>query len=216
MLRNTLTAASHIAVEGPIGVGKTSLAQRLASHLDAQLLLEQPERNPFISRFYEDQERFALATQLAFLLQRIDRLRSLPPPEDDGRPLVSDFLLEKDALFALLTLAADEHELYRQVYEQLAPQPLRPDLVIYLQARPETLLARIRKRGRDMERRIGDAYLGVLSESYMRFFHAYDAAPVLVVNCENIDFVDSDDDFQLLVRRIEGMRGQREFFNRGE
>jgi len=214
--RNTLTAARHIVVEGPIGAGKTSLARRLGAHIDAQLLLEQPELNPFLSRFYQDQQRFALQTQLFFLFQRLDQLRELSQPDFFARPVVADYLLEKDPLFALLTLSEDEYGLYRKVYEQLSPTATPPDLVIYLQAKPETLIARVRKRGADMERRIGDAYLTVLAESYMRFFHNYDAAPVMVVNSENINFVDSDDDFQLLVKRIESMRGHREYFNRGE
>jgi len=214
--RNTLTAARHIVVEGPIGVGKTSLARRLGALLEAQLLLEQPELNPFLSRFYQDQQRFALPTQLSFLLQRVDKLRELSPPDGCTDQVVADFLLEKDTLFALLTLADDEYRLYRQVYGQLSFPDASPDLVIYLQASPETLIARVRKRGLDMERRIGDAYLSGLAESYMHFFHDYNAAPVMVVNCENINFVDRDDDFQLLVKRIEAMRGHREFFNRGE
>jgi deoxyguanosine kinase len=214
--RNTLTAARHIVVEGPIGVGKTSLARRLGALLEAQLLLEQPELNPFLSRFYQDQQRFALPTQLSFLLQRVDKLRELSPLDDCTTQVVADFLLEKDTLFALLTLADDEYRLYRQVYGQLSFPDASPDLVIYLQASPETLIARVRKRGLDMERRIGDAYLSGLAESYMHFFHDYNAAPVMVVNCENINFVDRDDDFQLLVKRIEAMRGHREFFNRGE
>ena len=214
--RNTLTAARHIVVEGPIGVGKTSLARRLGALLEAQLLLEQPELNPFLSRFYQDQQRFALPTQLSFLLQRVDKLRELSPLGDCTKQVVADFLLEKDTLFALLTLADDEYRLYRQVYGQLSFPDAAPDLVIYLQASPETLIARVRKRGLDMERRIGDAYLSGLAESYMHFFHDYDAAPVMVVNCDNINFVDRDDDFQLLVKRIEAMRGHREFFNRGE
>ena len=214
--RNTLTAARHIVVEGPIGVGKTSLARRLGALLEAQLLLEQPELNPFLSRFYQDQQRFALPTQLSFLLQRVDKLRELSPPDGCTDQVVADFLLEKDTLFALLTLADDEYRLYRQVYGQLSFPDAAPDLVIYLQASPETLIARVRKRGLDMERRIGDAYLSGLAESYMHFFHDYDAAPVMVVNCDNINFVDRDDDFQLLVKRIEAMRGHREFFNRGE
>ena len=214
--RNTLTAARHIVVEGPIGAGKTSLARRLGEHIDAQLLLEQPELNPFLSRFYQDQQRFALQTQLFFLFQRLDKLRDLSQPDFFTRPVVADYLLEKDPLFALLTLSEDEYGLYRKIYEHLSPEVAPPDLVIYLQARPETLIERVRKRGVGMERKIGDAYLTILAESYMRFFHNYDAAPVMVVNSENLNFVDSDDDFQLLVKRIESMRGHREYFNRGE
>jgi deoxyguanosine kinase len=214
--RNTLTSARHVVVEGPIGVGKTSLALRLGAHIDAQLLLEQPELNPFLSRFYQDQQRFALQTQLFFLFQRVDKLRELSVPDFFTRPVVTDYLLEKDPLFALLTLSEDEYGLYRKVYEEVSPPATPPDLVIYLQAKPETLIARVRKRGVDMERRIGDAYLTLLAESYMHFFHNYEAAPVMVVNSENINFVDNDDDFQLLVKRIEAMRGHREYFNRGE
>ncbi|WP_374682389.1 deoxynucleoside kinase [Accumulibacter sp.] len=214
--RTTLTAARHIVVEGPIGAGKTSLARRLGAHIDAQLLLEQPELNPFLSRFYQDQQRFALQTQLFFLFQRLEKLRDLAQRDFFARPVVADYLLEKDPLFALLTLNEDDYGLYRKIYEHLSPTATPPDLVIYLQANPETLIARVRKRGVDMERRISDSYLTVLAESYMRFFHNYDAAPVMVVNSENINFVDSDDDFQLLVKRIELMRGHREYFNRGE
>jgi deoxyguanosine kinase len=214
--RNALISARHVVVEGPIGVGKTSLALRLGAHIDARLLLEQPELNPFLSRFYQDQQRFALQTQLFFLFQRVDKLRELSVPDFFTRPVVTDYLLEKDPLFALLTLSEDEYGLYRKVYEEVSPPATPPDLVIYLQAKPETLIARVRKRGVDMERRIGDAYLTLLAESYMHFFHNYEAAPVMVVNSENINFVDNDDDFQLLVKRIEAMRGHREYFNRGE
>jgi deoxyadenosine/deoxycytidine kinase len=216
MKKNPLASARHIVVEGPIGVGKTSLARRLAGHLEAQLLLEQPELNPFLSRFYQDQRRFALQTQLFFLFQRLDQLRELSQPDFFTRTVVADYLLEKDPLFALLTLSEDEYTLYRKIYDHISPQTASPDLVIYLQARPETLIARVRKRGIDMERKISDAYLTVLAESYTRFFHNYDAAPVMVVNSENLNFVDKDDDFHLLVQRIESMRGHREYFNRGE
>lgn len=216
MKKNPLASARHIVVEGPIGVGKTSLARRLAGHLEAQLLLEQPELNPFLSRFYQDQRRFALQTQLFFLFQRLDQLRELSQPDFFTRTVVGDYLLEKDPLFALLTLNEDEYTLYRKIYDHISPQTASPDLVIYLQARPETLIARVRKRGIDMERKISDAYLTVLAESYTRFFHNYDAAPVMVVNSENLNFVDKDDDFHLLVQRIESMRGHREYFNRGE
>ena len=216
MKKNPLSSARHIVVEGPIGVGKTSLARRLAAHLDCGLLLEQPELNPFLSRFYQDQRRYALQTQLFFLFQRIDQLRDLTQPDFFGRSIVADYLFEKDPLFAQLTLGDDEYALYRQIYATLTPHVPTPDLVIYLQAQPETLIARVRKRGIDMERRISDAYLTLLAERYSRFFYKYDAAPVMVVNSENLNFVDRDDDFRLLVERIESMRGQRGYFNRGE
>jgi deoxyadenosine/deoxycytidine kinase len=207
--RKPLGSARHIVVEGPIGVGKTSLARRLGAHLEAQLLLEQPELNPFLSRFYQDQRRYALQTQLFFLFQRLDQLGDLSQPDFFTRTVVADYLLEKDPLFALLTLNEDEYTLYRKIYDHISPQMASPDLVIYLQARPETLIARVRKRGIDMERKISDAYLTVLAESYTRFFHNYDAAPVMVVNSENLNFVDKDDDFHLLVQRIELMRSHR-------
>ena len=214
--RNVLESARHIVVEGPIGVGKTSLARRLAAHLEAQTFLEQPELNPFLTRFYQDQARYALPTQLFFLFQRMDQLRDLAQPDFFGRRVVADYLLEKDPIFAQLTLSDDEYELYRQIYERVSPQAPTPDLVIYLQAKPETLIARVRKRGIDVERRISDAYLTLLAERYSRFFYNYDAAPVMVVNSENLNFVDRDDDFRLLLERIEAMRGQRGYFNRGE
>ena len=221
MKKNLLESARHIVVEGPIGVGKTSLARRLGEHLDGQLLLEQSEVNPFLALFYQDQQRYALQTQLFFLFQRLDQLRELTQPElfprSPGGVVVSDYLLEKDPLFASLTLSEDEYRLYRQIYDRLALQSrVTPDLVIYLQATPEILISRVRKRGVEMERKISDDYLIVLGESYTRFFHNYSAAPVLVVNSEHLNFVDNDADFQLLVQRISTMRGPREYFNRGD
>ena len=217
-MKNTLrTGVRNIVVEGPIGVGKTSLARRLGEHLDAELLLEQPETNPFLNRFYQNQQRYALQTQLFFLFHRLDQLHERTQLQLFPRTVVSDYLLEKDLLFAGLTLNEDEYRLYRQIYDRLSPQAsVAPDLVIYLQAKPETLIARVRKRGIDMERRISDDYLLLLGESYTRFFHHYDDAPVMVVNSENLNFADSTDDFLLLVQRIESMRGRREYFNRGD
>ena len=217
MKKNLLESARHIVVEGPIGVGKTSLARRLGEHLDAELLLEQPEINPFLSNFYQNQQRYALQTQLFFLFHRLDQLRDLAQPELFPRTVVSDYLLEKDPLFAALTLNDDEYKLYRQIYDRISvPASVAPDLVIYLQAKPETLVSRVRKRGIEMERKISDDYLIVLGESYTRFFHTYTAAPVMVVNSENLNFADNEDDFHLLVQRIESMRGPREYFNRGD
>ena len=217
MKKSLLETARHIVVEGPIGVGKTSLARRLGEHLDAELLLEQPETNPFLSRFYQNQERYALQTQLFFLFHRLDQLRDLAQPELFPRTVVSDYLLEKDPLFAALTLNDDEYKLYRQIYDRISvPATIVPDLVIYLQAKPETLVSRVRRRGIEMERKISDDYLIILGESYTRFFHSYTAAPVMVVNSENLNFADNTDDFNLLIQRIESMRGPREYFNRGD
>ena len=218
--RSLLAGARHIVVEGPIGVGKTSLARRLGEYLEAELLLEQPELNPFLSRFYQDQERYALQTQLFFLFHRLEQQRGLTQPELFPRTTICDYLLEKDPLFAALTLNDDEYRLYRQIYDRVSPPAsVTPDLVIYLQARPETLVTRVRRRGIDMERAISDDYLVLLGESYTRFFHNYSAAPVMVVNSENLNFVDikeTDDDFTLLIQRIDAMRGPREYFNRGD
>ena len=216
MKKSPLESARHIVVEGPIGVGKTSLARRLAEHLDADLLLEQPEANPFLARFYQNRQRYALQTQLCFLFQRLDQMRGLAQPELFTRTVISDYLREKELLFAGLTLGDDEYGLYRQIYDRVSRQAgPAPDLVIYLQASPETLISRVRKRGIEMERKISDDYLALLGETYTRFFHDYAAAPVMVVNSERLNFVDDPDDFLLLVQRIETMRGPREYFNRG-
>jgi deoxyguanosine kinase len=214
--RNLLAEARHIVVEGPIGAGKTSLAMRLAAHLEASMLLEQAGANPFLTRFYQDPKRYALPTQLFFLFQRVDQLRELSQPDIFGSRVVADYLLEKDPLFAQLTLADDEYALYRQIYGTLAPQAPSPDLVIYLHARPETLIARIRRRGIESERRIGEGYLALLAERYAAFFYQYEQAPVMIVNSENLNFVDGDADFVLLVERLSQMRGPREYLNRGE
>jgi deoxyadenosine/deoxycytidine kinase len=217
MKKNLLESARHIAIEGPIGVGKTSLARRLAEHLDADLLLEQPEANPFLARFYQNPKRYALQTQLCFLFQRLEQMRELAQPELFTRAVVCDYLMEKELVFANLTLDDDEYVLYRQIYDSVSQQAgPAPDLVIYLQARPDILISRVRKRGVEMEKKIGDSYLTMLGECYTRFFHDYTVAPVMVVNSEHINLVDDDpNDFLLLVQRIETMRGLREYFNRG-
>lgn len=215
-VRNLLAESRHIVVEGPIGAGKTSLAMRLAAHLGAGMFLEQAGANPFLARFYQDPKRYALQTQLFFLFQRVDQLRELSQPDIFGSCIVADYLLDKDPLFAQLNLADDEYALYRQIYGTLAPQAPAPDLVIYLHAKPETLIARIRKRGIESERRIGEGYLALLAERYAAFFYQYDLAPVMIVNSENLNFVDDDSDFSLLIERLSQMRGPREYLNRGE
>jgi deoxyguanosine kinase len=205
----------YLVVEGPIGAGKTSLARRLAARLSADLVLEQPEENPFLARFYQDMARFALPTQLFFLFQRVRMLEPIAQPDMFGRPAIGDFLLDKDPLFARLTLSPDELALYQKIYDALRPRGAAPDLVIYLQAQPATLLERVRRRAAAYERGISDEYLALLAEGYSRFFYHYDDAPLLIVNSENLNFVERDADFELLVSKMRGMKSRREFFNLG-
>jgi deoxyguanosine kinase len=206
----------HIVIEGPIGVGKTSLARKLAPRLAAELLLEQPEQNPFLAKFYRDSARYALPTQLFFLFQRINQLRDLNQADLFHRTVIADFLLEKDPLFARLTLNDDELNLYQTIYDHQSPQAAAPDLVIYLQAKPDTLIDRVQRRGLAFEAAISEEYLRQLAESYSRFFYHYDAAPLLIVNTEHLNPVDVDEDFELFLERIGNMRGRREFFNRAQ
>ncbi|WP_151448393.1 deoxynucleoside kinase [Lacisediminimonas profundi] len=206
----------YIVVEGPIGAGKTTLTRKIAEGLGARTLLELPEENPFLEKFYRDSARYALPTQLFFLFQRVNQVRDLMQDDMFSAPVVSDFLLDKDPIFASLTLADDELHLYRQLYDQLRPQAPVPDLVIYLQAQPETLVERVQKRGIPMEAGMSEDYLFRLCESYSRFFYHYDAAPLLIVNTEHLNPIARDEDFNLLLNRVRNMRGKREFFSRGE
>jgi deoxyguanosine kinase len=210
-----LSKYRYIVVEGPIGVGKTSLAQRLADYAEVQPLLEKPQDNPFLASFYQDPGRYALPTQLFFLFQRINEARDMAQMDLFRSRTISDYLFEKDELFARLTLSDEEYKLYQSIYQGLSPQVPTPDLVIYLQAPTYTLLERVQKRGTRYERAIQDEYLARLAESYGEFFHHYDEAPLLVVNSEHLNFVDNENDFNLLLDRIGKMRGRREYFNVG-
>lgn len=207
-----LEKARYIVVEGPIGAGKTTLARRLAARINADLLLEDPAANPFLARFYQNMERWGLPTQVSFLFQRSEQLVAFDHTHDPFRRIVSDFLLDKDPLFAELNLADDELQLYRKLYDRLKPSVRKPDLVIYLQAQPDILIDRVRRRGVESERKINETYLQRVAERYATFFHHYDAAPLFIVNAESLNPVDKDEDFELLYSRLVAMRSYREFF----
>jgi deoxyadenosine/deoxycytidine kinase len=203
----------YIVVEGPIGVGKTSLARRLAKSFGTELLLEGAEANPFLERFYRKPKETALPTQLFFLFQRARQIQALRQA-DMFRPVrVADFLMEKDRLFAALTLEDDEFQLYEQVYAQMTIDAPVPDLVIYLQAPVEVLLARIANRGIEYERQIDAAYLQRLTDAYTNFFYQYNDAPLLIVNAAELDYVNNDQDYTVLLEQVRTIRSGRHFFN---
>ncbi|MCZ6710543.1 MAG: deoxynucleoside kinase [Gammaproteobacteria bacterium] len=203
----------YIAVEGPIGVGKTTLANKLAEVFQYPMLLEPAAENPFLDRYYREGRRHALSTQLFFLLHRSQQIASIDANDLLGPSLVADFLMEKDELFARLTLDANEYALYQQIHENLAMNPPTPDLVIYLQAPVSVLQSRIKDRGVAYERDIDPDYLESLATAYTEFFHFYDAAPMLVVNAAAIDFANNTAHFEALLDQILAMDGQRQYFN---
>jgi deoxyadenosine/deoxycytidine kinase len=203
----------YVAVEGPIGVGKTTLATRLAETLRYPLLLEPVTENPFLDRFYAEGNQHALPTQLFFLLHRARQVADMPSNDLLGPTLVADFLIEKDRLFAQLTLDEAEYQLYEQIHASLQLEPPVPDLVIYLQAPAEVLDDRIRGRGIEFEQHIKLDYLQSLADCYTEFFHYYDRAPLLVVNAAEIDFANNDLHFHTLLDQVIHMEGTRQFFN---
>lgn len=196
----------YLAIEGPIGVGKSSLAKILAQKYASRLVKEEVEGNPFLERFYENPRKFAFQTQLFFLLSRYRQQRELAQGDLFEVGLVCDYILAKDKIFALINLEDDEISLYESIYKLLVPTLPKPDLVIYLQARPEVLLSRVRKRGIAYERNISLDYLRTLSDAYNEYFFHYNETPLLVVNTSEIDFVESPRDLEHLVREVKSVK----------
>ena len=209
----TASWPGFVVVEGPIGVGKTTLAKRLAKSLGSNMLLEAAEENPFLEKFYENPRNAALPTQLYFLMQRTRQLKQLKQDDMFNPVRVADFLIQKDRLFAEVTLDSDELDLYEQVYSNLTLDIRRPDLVVYLQAPVEVLLARINRRGIKHEKWVEAAYLERLCDAYVRFFYQYNDAPLLIVNAADIDFAHNDDEYELLLEQVLETRSGRHYFN---
>ena len=208
-----VTLPDYIAIEGPIGVGKTTLSRNLAQLFNYDLLLEQPEANPFLARFYQDPRSAALQTQLFFLFQRAGQIQQLRQDDMFSPRRIADFMIEKDQLFAQVTLDDDEFAIYQQVYERLTPDAPEPDLVIYLQAPLDVLQARVRNRGNPIEQHISDDYLRALNEAYTQFFHYYDNAPLLIVNAQDLNLADNRDHFRQLVEYIVTIKSGRHYYN---
>jgi deoxyadenosine/deoxycytidine kinase len=196
----------YVVVEGPIGVGKTSLARTLVAEFEARAVLESVDENPFLRRYYRDPAKYAFSTQLFFLLSRYRQQRELAQLDLFRQATVADFLFAKDAIFAELALGPDELRLYQQIFRMLEAGLPRPDLVVYLEARPEVLLERLRKRGRDYDRALSQAYVERVAEAFRHYFHHYNASPLLVVDCSNIDFVECGGDYADLIHEIRAMR----------
>lgn len=208
-----MAASRYIAIEGPIGVGKTSLARRLADQLDGELVLEEADANPFLERFYQDPRGAALPAQLFFMFQRVRQLEQLSQADMFSETRISDFLMAKDRLFAQTTLDRDELALYEQIYDKLDFRPPAPDLVVYLQAPVDTLLFRIARRGITYEADIRRRYLERLTDAYSQYFHQYNDSPLLIVNAATIDPVNNDQHFHMLLDEIDTARSGRQFFN---
>ena len=211
---NNRSVPRYIAVEGPIGAGKTSLAKRLAASFNYEILLERSEENPFLERFYRSPRQMALATQLFFLFQRAQQMQELRQNDMFEPVRVADFLMEKDKLFAKQNLDPDEYKLYENVYTHLTIDAPEPDLVIYLQAPVEVLMQRIQLRGIPAEQLIEEQYLVNLINAYTEFFHYYDRSTLLMVNCADMDYVNNDADYEMLLNFITSLpKGSRHYFN---
>ena len=207
------TPPAFIAVEGSIGVGKTTLAKKLAASFNYAVLLEEAEENPFLEKFYQRRKQAALATQLFFLFQRAQKIQDMRQTDIFEPARVTDFLIEKDPLFAKINLDRDEYQLYEKVYKQLTIDAPKPDLVVYLQASTDVLLSRIENRGLAIERNINRRYLERLNEVYSEFFLYYDDAPLLIVNASEIDLANNAADYKDLVNYLLDIRSGRHYFN---
>jgi deoxyadenosine/deoxycytidine kinase len=203
----------YIAIEGPIGVGKTSLAERLAQVLSARLLKEPAEENPFLPKFYEDPARYAFSAQMFFLLNRYRQQQELLQQDLFQQSMVADYLFDKDRIFAHLNLNDSELELYEQIYGMLNVRVARPDLVVYLQARPKVLIERIKRRGLAYEQKLELKYLERVSAAYSDYFFYYSETPLLSVNTSEIDFMAREEDFEALVQEIRAVKRGTQHFN---
>lgn len=203
----------YIVIEGPIGSGKTTLARMLADRFSVELLSEKAEANPFLARFYQDAQRYALPTQLFFLFQRSRQIEDMTQRDMFAQPTISDFFLDKDPLFARLNLDDEEYSLYHQIYAHLQLKSPKPDLVVYLQTPIEALMNRIEERNISYEQGIPREYVERLSDAYSEFFHAYEASPLLIVNNEKLNIIKDKEAFDLLIERIGQIKSSREYFN---
>ena len=203
----------YIAIDGPIGVGKTTLAKRLAEDLNGQTILEQSQENPFLEKFYQEPDKMALPTQLCFLFQRTKQLQNIPQSDLFHSCRIADFVLGKDMLFAEATLDPDELELYQQVYSNMTIDAPKPDLVVYLQAPTDVLIKRIRQRSHNFEQLIQSDYLKKIADAYARYFHYFSECPLLIVNASGLDLVNNETDYEQLKQRILNVQPGRHYFN---